>query len=103
MSTADVNDTLRCDVWLFRIRLCKSRALAGKLIEGGAVRIDRNGQVIRLKRPAAPVRAGDRVVIQRSGTVMRLRIEHLPERRGPAPEAQASYSLENDPHVLDPD
>ncbi|WP_440958973.1 RNA-binding S4 domain-containing protein [Oceanicaulis sp. LC35] len=89
-------ESMRCDVWLFRTRLYKSRGLAGQMVEKGAVRIDRNGQVTRLTKPAAPVRPGDCLVIRRDPDPMRLTILALPERRGPAPEAQSCYSLETE-------
>lgn len=83
----------RCDVWLFRTRLFKSRALAGQMVEKGAVRIDRGGKVMRLAKPSAPVRIGDQLVLKRGAEPFRLIISDLPERRGPAAEAEACYSL----------
>lgn len=83
----------RCDIWLFRTRLFKSRALAGQMVEKGAVRIDRGGKVMRLTKASSPVRAGDQLVIRRGEAIFRLVIIDLPERRGPAVEAEACYSL----------
>lgn len=82
----------RCDVWLFRARLFKSRALASDAILGGKVRIERAGQVQRLTRAAAPVRAGDMLVVTRGAEVMRIAVLALGERRGPASEARALYA-----------
>lgn len=81
----------RCDIWLFRARLFKSRALAAQAITAGHVRIERFGQVQRLTRAAAPVRAGDRLVFTRAGAVVRIIVLALAERRGPASEARALY------------
>lgn len=81
----------RCDVWLFRARLFKSRALAADAILEGRVRIERAGQVQRLTRAAAPVRAGDALVFTRGGEVVRICVLMLAERRGPPREARALY------------
>ena len=93
---SDHGPSQRCDVWLFRTRLFKSRALAGQMVEKGAVRIDRGGKVVRLTKPSAPVRVGDQLVIRRGSEPFRLIINDLPGRRGPAVEAQSCYSLATD-------
>ena len=88
--------SMRCDVWLFRTRIFKTRGLAGQMVEKGVVRIERHGQVTRLTKPAAPVRPGDSLVIARDPAPTRLLVLALPDRRGPAPEAQSCYSLQTD-------
>ncbi len=88
-------DAQRCDVWLFRSRLFKSRALATQFIESGKVRIDRTGRVERLKKPSGLVRPGDRLIYMRDQRLMRVEILSLGKRRGPASEAQALYRLED--------
>src|SRR5690606_38603025 len=50
------DETVRVDVWLWAVRLLKTRALATAACKGGHVRI--NG---RPAKPATPVRVGDRV------------------------------------------
>jgi ribosome-associated heat shock protein Hsp15 len=84
----------RCDVWLFRARLFKSRALATQFIESGKLRIDRTGRVERLKKPSGLVRPGDRLIYMRGQHLVSLEVLGLGERRGPAAEAQALYRLE---------
>ncbi|WBQ10435.1 RNA-binding S4 domain-containing protein [Hyphomonadaceae bacterium ML37] len=85
----------RCDIWLFRARLFKSRALAAEAISAGRVRIERFGQVQRLTRAAALVRAGDRLVFTRGGDVVRIAVLALAERRGPPAEARGLYEAES--------
>lgn len=94
MTAAPDAASQRCDVWLFRARLFKSRALAAQAITAGHVRIERAGQVQRLTRAAAPVRAGDRLVFTRGTELMRVCVLALPERRGPPAEARAHYEAE---------
>ena len=89
-------DGIRLDKWLWQARFFKSRGLAGKIIEKGAVRIVRGEKVARLSKPAAPIRPGDQLVLRLGADPLRFTVLSLPDRRGPAPEAQASYSLVSD-------
>jgi ribosome-associated heat shock protein Hsp15 len=84
--------SVRADVWLWRARFCKTRSLAARLIGEGRVRVARNGEVIRLDKPARPVKPGDTLVFALSGRLHTVRIDALGERRGPATEAQGLYS-----------
>jgi ribosome-associated heat shock protein Hsp15 len=88
-------DAQRCDVWLFRARLFKSRALATQFIESGKMRINRTGRVERLKKPSGLVRPGDRLIYMRGQRLMTVEVLGLSERRGPASEAEALYRLED--------
>ena len=95
MSQAEAGrERQRCDVWLYRARLFKSRTGAGRFIDGGGVRLERGGQVRRLTRPSAPVCAGDRLVYMRFGKPVRVTISALAHRRGPAAEARGLYIME---------
>ncbi|MEO5372842.1 MAG: RNA-binding S4 domain-containing protein [Alphaproteobacteria bacterium] len=85
-------DGLRVDKWLWHARFCKSRSLAQKLCEGGA--IDVNGRTVTKSHHT--VRQGDTVTMrvergrfeQAERTV---RVLALGTRRGPAPEARSLY------------
>lgn len=91
------DEAQRCDVWLFRARLFKSRALAAQFVESGKLRIERPGaRAEKLKKPSGLIRPGDRLIYVKAGRVMALRVLGLGERRGPAREAQALYELESD-------
>jgi ribosome-associated heat shock protein Hsp15 len=57
------------------------------MIEGGKVRV--NGRVV--KKPAAPVGAGDVLTVVHGDRVRVVRVVGLPGRRGPAVEAQGLY------------
>ena len=90
------DEAQRCDVWLFRTRLFKSRALAAQFVEAGKLRIERPGcPAEKLKKPSGLVRPGDRLIYVKSGRLMHLRVLGLGDRRGPAREAQALYRLED--------
>ncbi|MEO1039818.1 MAG: S4 domain-containing protein [Pseudomonadota bacterium] len=86
----------RADIWLFRARLFKSRALATRLIEGGGLRVERFGTVHRPRRSSWRLREADILVFHRGERLFRLRVTGLGERRGPAAEARVLYELEAD-------
>ena len=84
---------LRLDVWLWRTRFFKTRALAAKLITTKGVRIDRTGLVRKTSKPGALVAASDILTFRKDKAIITLKVEGIPDRRGPAPEAQACYDL----------
>jgi ribosomal 50S subunit-recycling heat shock protein len=81
----------RIDVWLWRARFFRTRALAQRFVEEGRVRLTHDGREARLDKPARAVHPGDLVVFVLGGRVTLVRITALGERRGPASEAQALY------------
>ena len=91
------SDTQRIDVWLFRTRIFKSRRLAAELVTSGKVRLERAGQVIRVRRSSFLVRQGDSLTFIRGQQLLRVTIVGCPLRRGPAQEAETYYSLESHP------
>ena len=86
-------DSLRLDIWLWRARFFKTRALAARQVEKGRMRLETAGQTRRVSKPAAAVRPGDRLTLSWNKSIVRLEIRSLGERRGPAPEARALYDL----------
>ena len=77
----------RIDKWLFFARLGKSRSLAQKFVEDGAVTL--NGAPCR--SPSQPVRAGDRLTLKLDRVIRQIEVLKPGERRGPAVEAQTLY------------
>lgn len=82
----------RIDVWLWRARFFKTRALAARFVEGGRVRLHRDGVEIRLEKPSRTVRSGDGLVFVLGGRLVSLRVAAAGERRGPATEARGLYT-----------
>ena len=80
-------DKQRLDKWLFFSRAVKSRTLAQKLIETGAVRVNSE----RTERSDHKVGAGDVLTMTIHSQLRVWRILDAGERRGPAPEAQGLY------------
>jgi ribosomal 50S subunit-recycling heat shock protein len=85
------DDAARIDVWLWRARFFKTRALAQRFVEEGKVRLTRAGQETRLDKSSRAIRPGDALVFALGGRITAIRIEALGKRRGPAEEAQTLY------------
>lgn len=86
-------DACRLDVWLWRARFFKTRALAARFLEEGRVRLTRHGsEAVRVDKPSRAVRPGDDLVFAIGGRLFAITVTALGERRGPAPEARALYT-----------
>jgi ribosome-associated heat shock protein Hsp15 len=86
----------RADVWLWRARFYKTRALAARAIADGQVRLSGHGRSRVLEKAAAALHADDgltlRLPLGRGGHVLKtVRILALGERRGPPAEARLLY------------
>jgi ribosome-associated heat shock protein Hsp15 len=77
----------RLDRFLFFSRAVKSRTLAQKLIETGAIRVNSE----RTDRTDHKVGAGDVLTMSLHGRILVWRILDAGTRRGPASEAQGLY------------
>ena len=80
-------DKQRLDKWLFFSRAVKSRTLAQKLIETGAIRVNSE----RTDRSDHKVGAGDVLTMTAHTRLLVWRILDPGTRRGPAPEAALLY------------
>jgi ribosome-associated heat shock protein Hsp15 len=77
----------RLDKFLFFARALKSRTLAQKVIETGAIRVNSE----RTDRSDLKVGAGDVLTMSLHGRIVVWRILDCGTRRGPATEAQGLY------------
>lgn len=77
----------RLDKWLFFSRAVKSRTLAQKLIEAGAIRVNSE----RTERTDHKVGPGDVLTMSVHERLLVWRILDAGERRGPATEAAGLY------------
>ena len=93
MTSGDTGQSCRVDVWLWRARFLKTRALAAAFVEKGAVRLTHAGRQVRLDKPSRSVHVGDEMMFALSGRLHALRVEACGERRGPAEEARALYTV----------
>jgi ribosome-associated heat shock protein Hsp15 len=83
----------RIDVWLWRARFCKTRALAAKRVADGEVSGLRDGAPILMDKPSRQIRPGDVLTLAIGGRNTALRVQAVGARRGPAAEARALYTL----------
>ena len=79
--------TIRLDLYLFYIRLFKSRNLATKFITTSRVRIA--GQVTQ--KPHKLVSINDVLILPINNTIKILKIINIPHRRGPFLESMCFY------------
>ena len=77
------DDAIRLDLFLWFVRIVKTRQCARLLATEGRIRIDGHP----VSRSAAPVRTGSVLTFALGDTVRAVRVEALPRRRGPASEA----------------
>ena len=77
----------RIDKWLFFARVAKSRSLAQKITQSGAVRVNRE----KVTNAAKLLRSGDVLTISLGDSVRILKMLDPGVRRGPAPEAATLY------------
>jgi ribosome-associated heat shock protein Hsp15 len=95
----DVIEAQRLDKWLVYARVVKTRTLAAKLVEKGAIRI--NGQ--RCTVTHKHIHHGDVLTLRLEHGVFVWRILDCAERRGPAREAQLLYEdISNAPSTSAP-
>lgn len=84
-------ERMRLDVFLWRARFFKARTSATEAIEAAGARIERDGQVRRVDKPATPVEPGDILSFKAPSGAKLVRILSLPARRGPPAEAALCY------------
>ncbi|HOY77581.1 MAG TPA: hypothetical protein PLN33_07225 [Hyphomonadaceae bacterium] len=82
---------MRLDVFLWRARFFKARTSATEAVETKGARIERDGQVRRIDKPATPVEPGDILAFRAPSGQKLVRILSLPARRGPPSEAALCY------------
>ena len=82
----------RLDVWQWRARFFKTRALAARFLEDGRVRLTRQGAAeVRVDKASRTVRPGDALVFAIGGRLFAITVQGVGERRGPASEARELY------------
>ncbi len=92
--TDATGEDCRLDVWLWRARFFKTRALATRFLESGRLRVTRPGAApVRIDKPSRTIRPGDRLTFALGGRVIDIEVKALGERRGPASEARELYSV----------
>lgn len=84
-------DGVRVDIWLWRARFFKTRALATDYVSRKGIRITRHGQTRKTDKAGQRISAGDVLTFYKAKTIETVEVLGLGERRGPAAEAEALY------------
>jgi ribosome-associated heat shock protein Hsp15 len=83
--------SVRIDVWLWRARFFRTRALAARACESGHIRLERFGRVTRVEKSSTAIKADDRLIFALGTRLFDVVVVGSGERRGPASEAQSLY------------
>ena len=86
----------RVDLWLWYARLAKTRSLASRLCQAGAVTV--NGGIVGKART---VRVGDAVSVPQGRMRRTVAVRALGERRGPPAEARTLFDETRPPEPID--
>lgn len=90
--------SIRLDVWLWRARFFKTRALSADHVRGHGVRLSHGGQTRKTDKPGTTLIVGDVVTFGKAGRIYSVEVLGFGDRRGPAEEARALYRpLEAEP------
>lgn len=89
-------DGIRADLWLWAVRLFKTRSLAADACKAG--KVHRLGAAIK---PAAILRPGDLLTVKIESVARSIRVEMLIARRAGAPVAATCYTDLTDPTILE--
>lgn len=80
-------ETIRLDKWLWHARFFKTRGLATRAVQDGAVRLN----AVRVTKPAQPIGAGDTLTFAQADRIRVVRCLAAGLRRGPVQEAQSLF------------
>ena len=81
------NKTLRLDIYLYYIRIFKSRSIATKFVSNNRLRI--SGQLTQ--KPHKMISIGDVLTITINDNIKVLKVLNIPNRRGPYSESLNFY------------
>ncbi len=90
MSNSELED-VRVDIWLWRARFFKTRALATDYVSRKGIRITRHGQTRKTDKAGQRVHCGDVLTFYKAKFIETVEVLEVGERRGPAAEAQTLY------------
>ncbi|MHA7857134.1 MAG: RNA-binding S4 domain-containing protein [Henriciella sp.] len=88
---SDTAPGVRVDIWLWRARFFKTRAIATDYVSRKGVRITKNGLTRKTDKAGQRVGPGDVLTFYKAKAIETVEILEVGERRGPASEAQTLY------------
>ncbi len=84
-------EEVRVDIWLWRARFFKTRALATTYVSRKGIRITRHGQTRKSDKAGQRIAPGDTLTFYKAKAIQTVEIVALGVRRGPPAEAEALY------------
>jgi ribosome-associated heat shock protein Hsp15 len=88
---AGVETSVRADVWLWRARFFRSRALSTAYVRKSGLRLSQGVLTRRTDKPGASLAVGDIVTFGKGADILSVEVLDLGTRRGPAEEARTLY------------
>ena len=82
---------VRVDIWLWRARFFKTRAIATDYVSRKGVRITKHSQTRKTDKAGQRVGPGDVLTFYKAKAIETVEILEIGARRGPAAEAQTLY------------
>ena len=82
---------IRVDVWLWRARFFKTRALATDYVSRKGIRITRHGQTRKTTKAGQRIAPGDVLTFYKAKAIETVEVCEIGERRCPATEAAGLY------------
>lgn len=83
--------SVRADVWLWRARFFRTRALSTDYVRKSGLRLSHAGQTRRTDKPGASLAVGDIVTFGKGADILSVEVLGLGTRRGPGEEARTLY------------
>jgi ribosome-associated heat shock protein Hsp15 len=83
--------SVRADVWLWRARFFRTRALSTAYVRKSGLRLSQGGLTRRTDKPGAALAVGDIVTFGKGADILSVEVLGLGARRGPAEEARTLY------------
>lgn len=91
MPEAAAETSVRADVWLWRARFFRTRALSTAFVRKSGLRLTHAGQLRRTDKPGVSLVVGDVVTFGKGTDILTVEVLDLGTRRGPAEEARMLY------------
>ena len=90
---SDTAPGVRVDIWLWRARFFKTRAIATDYVSRKGVRITKNGLTRKTDKAGQRVGPGDVLTFYKAKAIETVEILEVGERRGPASEAMQTKAV----------
>lgn len=91
--TSETGDetSVRADVWLWRARFFRTRALSTAFVRKSGLRLSQGDLTRRTDKPGSSLAVGDIVTFGKGADILSFEVLGLGTRRGPAEEARTLY------------